>query len=404
MKLKTLWICFLLVLGPYKVQAQVFSIEDALLVAASQLGTEQLMIAADAASYCIVQRKEGAGFVIIDKRKNARRKIIGWSPNGLWQENKMPPSLTNWLAEIKTDTICNTFFNARTDVHEGGCEKNEREDVLPLLTCHWHQASPYNDLCPVIADGNVKTAAGCVAIAAAQVVYFWRDFLPEMTLMDTPIYPYGGAPVTETISAGTPNKWELLRDDYENEDDQDIREAVAQLVYVIGTSSYLHYASSTGGQIADVANALYTQFQMTSEKAVKANFEQVEWERLLYEDIHKGLPIIYSGVSKGAGHAVVIDGYDSKLDLFHFNFGWGGSGDGYYTVDDLTGMNGYNQGQQCVHKIIPKDYQMGVPSSIIIYTAKSDIYDISGRRIADNRVNNQKGIYIVNGKKMFIHE
>lgn len=406
MKPKALWICLLLVLGPFVAQAQAFNSEDALLVAASQLGTEQLMMVVDTDNYCIVQCIEGSGYVIVDKRQSARRKIIGWSPDGVWQENQMPPALTNWLAEIKADTICDAFVKAKTDIHDSGYKKDDWVDVLPLLTCHWHQASPYNDLCPVIVDGNVKTAAGCVAIAAAQVVYFWRELLPEKTLKDTPTYPYGAAPVTESIAAGTPNKWELLRDDYSDEDDQDACAAVAQLVYVIGTSSYLHYAASTGGQITDAANALYAQFRMTSEIAVKAHYEQAEWERILYEDLSDGYPVIYSGSSKGDGHAVVIDGYDSKLDLFHFNFGWGGSGDGYYTVDDVTGMNGYNQAQQCVYKVMPKGYETNVNSPFMA-TDKSDIYDMCGRRIAYNRdkglVRMKKGIYIVKGKKLFIN-
>ena len=409
MKPKTLWICLLLVLGPFWAQAQAFNDDDALLVATSQLGTERLMISVDAEAYCIVQRIEGSGYVIVDKRQNARRKIIGWSPDGVWQENQMPPALTNWLAEIKEDTTCSASVKARTDIPENGNRKDSWVDVLPLLTSHWHQASPYNDLCPVIADGNVKTAAGCVAIAAAQVVYFWRDFLPEKTLMDTPTYPYGAAPVTESIAVGTPNKWELLRDDYKNEGDQDARAAVAQLVYVIGTSSYLHYASSTGGQITDAGNALYAQFRMTSEKAVKANYEQTEWECLLYDDLCEGCPIIYSGDSKGDGHAVVIDGYDSKLDLFHFNFGWGGSGDGYYTVDDVTGMNGFNQSQQCVHRIMPQGYITNISEWREMQKSDNTFYPINGIPIklstSGHLPMNQlrRGIYIVNGQKIAIH-
>ena len=409
MKYHAIWLCSLLVLGPVWVQAQVLTDDDALAMAEEQLRTELLAVAESTEDYCIVQRLSGTGFVIIDKRPDMRRRVIGWSADGRWVPDELPPALPEWLADRMERHIHPVLpvATAREDERDDDSRFMDREDVQPLLTCHWHQSSPYNDLCPVIADGNVKTAAGCVAIAAAQVAYYWREWLPEKTLRDTPTYPYGAAPVTESVAAGTPNHWELLLDDYEDADDEAARVAAAQLAYVIGTSSYLQYAASTGGQITDAATALYVQFRMKSELAVKANYEQVEWERLIYEDLREGCPIIYSGNRRGDGHAVVIDGYDSSLDLFHFNFGWGGSGDGYYTVDDETGMNGYNQGQQCVCRIVPHDYlttvRMPVPDD-----RGRGVYDLNGRRIPDgssgvtDRL--QKGIYIVNGKKMIIHE
>ena len=45
-----------------------------------------------------------------------------------------------------------------------------------------------------------------------------------------------------------------------------------------------------------------------------------------------------------AGHAIVMDGYRTSDNSFHFNFGWGGSGDGYYQlIDGSVGGYGYNE-------------------------------------------------------------
>ena len=118
-----------------------------------------------------------------------------------------------------------------------------RPSIKTLLTCHWHQNSPYNDLAPVITDGNVKTVAGCVAIAAAQIAYYWRKDNPEYTLKDTPVYPYGAAPVTMSIPKGSPNNWKLIKDVYDKDDSPESKYAVAQLCYVLGTTSYLNYAT-----------------------------------------------------------------------------------------------------------------------------------------------------------------
>ena len=195
----------------------------------------------------------------------------------------------------------------------------ERLSIAPLTTSHWHQNAPYNGLCPVVADGNLKTAAGCVAIAAAQIIYYWRDHNPATTTYDTPTYPYGKAPVTYSVPAGTPYEWELMKDSYTVDDSEASRDAVARLVYVIGTSAWLSYGATTGGSIYDVINPLVSQFQMTAQYATKNVFSQEEWEELLYQELANGRPVLYAGTKNGSGHAVVIDGYDATRRLFHFN-------------------------------------------------------------------------------------
>lgn len=46
-------------------------------------------------------------------------------------------------------------------------------DTVPHLTnTRWYQGDPYNKYCPLKSDGSGKRApAGCVAIAAAQMIY-----------------------------------------------------------------------------------------------------------------------------------------------------------------------------------------------------------------------------------------
>lgn len=64
----------------------------------------------------------------------------------------------------------------------------------------------------------------------------------------------------------------------------------------------------------------------------------------------------YEGNGDGGGHAFVCDGYDSATGLFHFNWGWSGSGNGYYRLSALnptvqgTGGNsaGYNYTQDII--------------------------------------------------------
>jgi hypothetical protein len=54
----------------------------------------------------------------------------------------------------------------------------------------------------------------------------------------------------------------------------------------------------------------------------------------LRSELDAGRPIYYHGFGSG-GHAFNVDGYQGN-DFFHFNWGWSGSYNGYYYLDNLN--------------------------------------------------------------------
>ena len=60
-----------------------------------------------------------------------------------------------------------------------------------------------------------------------------------------------------------------------------------------------------------------------------------------------------------ARHAFVCDGYDKESDLFHFNLGWGGSGNGFYSYTNIT----------------PGGYDFTDELRVIINFVPSDVYN-----------------------------
>ena len=78
----------------------------------------------------------------------------------------------------------------------------------------------------------------------------------------------------------------------------------------------------------------------------KASYTDEEWITMLKADLDAGRPIPYSGVDEvqSVGHAFVFDGYDNN-NMFHINWGWSGSSDGYFTINALTpGSTGWGGG------------------------------------------------------------
>jgi hypothetical protein len=73
---------------------------------------------------------------------------------------------------------------------------------------------------------------------------------------------------------------------------------------------------------------------------------------MIIQSIVEMKPLYYSGQSTDGGHAFVLDGYQitGTGKLFHFNFGWGGSDNGYFAVTDV---NGFSSQQGMVRNFIP---------------------------------------------------
>jgi hypothetical protein len=151
------------------------------------------------------------------------------------------------------------------------------------------------------------------------------------------------------------------------------RSAVATLMYHCGVSVDMNYGvASEGGSSAYVISSAsavthcteyalktYFGYKSTLQGIKKANYTNTNWINILKTELNAGRPMVYAGFGDG-GHCFVCDGYDNN-NFFHFNWGWGGSYDGYFTLDALNpgsggiggGSYSYNDGQQAVIGIEP---------------------------------------------------
>ena len=175
-----------------------------------------------------------------------------------------------------------------------------------------------------------------------------------------------------------------MLDQYDASSTTEARAAVAQLCYVLGTTSYLNYANSTGGSIREVGNALYNQYRIRSTYTSKSKYGQMAWEQTLYDMLSKGWPVVCSGQGNG-GHAFVCDGYDAQLELFHFNFGWGGTGDGYYPVDDTeNAMGGYYAGQAVLLNMRPQTLNIQTDLTLTTFDEATGQVELAARIVDDS--------------------
>jgi len=274
--------------------------------------------------------------------------------------------------------------------------KSEHEVVVtPLITALWNQTKYYNAYSPMDDDApggyDQRTPNGCVAVAMAMIMYYYR-YPIHGAGSHTNYTDYGNFYVDFSQQTYF---YEAMKDqlDYYNNE-------VAKLIFHCATSVDMMYAPDGSGAYSEnVPYALSTYFGYDSscEYLRRGDYSLSEWKNMLKEELDMQRPMYYSGCSDEGCHAFVCDGYDSN-DYFHFNFGWGGTSNGYFILsasdsDDVV-VGGYNHSQRVVRKIFPRTeyYPYYCSSEKIIKCQAGTLEDGSG---IDNYQNNSSCTYVI---------
>jgi hypothetical protein len=230
-------------------------------------------------------------------------------------------------------------------------ERDARE-VEPLLMSTWNQGSPYNVLCPEDPSGPGGHAyVGCVATAMAQILYYWR--FPDHGIGEHCYWPWNYDMQCADFG-NTYYAWDGMINSIDNFDPY----PNAELQYHCAVSVDMEFGPNGSSSSSwTVPYALWEYWKyFSAEYMEKDYYDPFTWSQMLMEDLVNGRPIYYSGFSSNAGHAFVCDGFQGDIfddPYFHFNFGWSGSMNGYYTLEDVGGFSFY---QGCVMWIEPWDF------------------------------------------------
>lgn len=308
-----------------------------------------------------IYNAEGGGYVVIAGDDRART-ILAYSDSGSLSLTSMPEACAAWLelyaGEIRSLSD-ETMPAAEADMADSFYPTSA---VSPLLVSRWDQNDPYNALCPVDSRSGQLSATGCVATATAQVMYYHR--YPERPT-GTVSYEDKTQGVTRTFDFSTiPSfDWADMTDTYGAGSTEAQRTAVATLMKAVGYASNMQYGSDVSiayHRTAGEALAKYFGYDSNLHFYERRLMSDKEWIDLLYAELSAGRPVIYDGKNPSAGHTFVCDGYDGK-GLFHFNWGWSGLSDGYFSLSALnpgsqsTGGSdgGYTLNQSMVCRIAP---------------------------------------------------
>lgn len=318
--------------------------------------------------YYIINFDEG-GFVILSADKRFY-PVLAYAYDGNFELDNIPENCNTWLAAWESEILYtleneNVLLTDQSKAWENltteGQAVKGAKGVAPLTTCRWSQTEPHNQMCPADPDSyDGHTPVGCVALAMAQLMYYYR--FPASgagTVLYTPPYKLGIYGPQYVNFAEAFYNWPATTDLCRETND-----AIAQLCYHTGVSVKTGYMpESSGANINSVSAALSEHFNYQADDYLPRVDVSgtAAWTAMLIENLDKGQPVIYRSSMGWGGHVYVCDGYQDSTH-FHFNWGWGGAYNGYYYIDNLTpgGIN-INGGQGAIFNIYPDTTKFEFP-------------------------------------------
>jgi hypothetical protein len=316
---------------------------------------------------------QGEGFVIISADQ-ALIPVIGYSSEGAFPEKGVNPNFDSYLQTYlgQVEWVRKQLLSGTPEIEahwhkylsgEIDFSTDETNDVGPLLTCLWNQGFPYNALCPEDTSGN-HAAAGCAATAMSMILYYFRY---PFQGTGTHTYYASGYGIQSVDYGATQYNWDGMLDKITTASGQSIPD-VALLEYHAGVSVNMWYGPGvSGANPYSVPEALIHHFGYNplAQLISRSDYNSTAWENIIVGQLDSLNPIFYVGESTETGHAFVCDGYQvtGSTKMFHFNFGWSGSGNGYYT---LSNPNGFTTEQGLIRDFYPGNgYPFGCSSHTI---------------------------------------
>lgn len=233
-----------------------------------------------------------------------------------------------------------------------------------LLSSHWDQDYPYNQLCPRDPmNNNSYSYAGCPAIAMGQIINYLRttqntrfsdsddyahhylgrnyDIDDDWATLQFPSFPQLNE-LLDSVDA-TFQRGEELTDLLK-----------AAVIFACGTACTQVYSSEGSGTFAvDQAFDAYQRFGFT-DCLLFRNPDSTMYATLI-SNLQAGYPahLAVENPAGTVGHNVVVDGYRESDGKFHINFGYGGTLDNWYHIPDPNFYYGMTKVEGIILNIIP---------------------------------------------------
>lgn len=303
-------------------------------------------------SYYVFPNANSKGFTIVSG-DDRLPEIVGYSSQGSYDENNLPKGFISFMEAYQNlyNKVNLGDAEALKNLAEIKAWRNKKNAsaetssaVAPLLgNIEWDQTSPYNNMCPKYDSVHVA-ATGCVATAMAQVMAYYK--YPKQLKADIPGYVnrWNGIPMeipTITREEGVYD-WDNMLPKYNKEANatQQQKDAVAKLMYHCGAAVQMNYGPESAASVSATKLAKYFGYDADLLMDLsRSSFTLDKWMQIIDTELAAGRPVLYGGQASDGGHQFICDGIDGE-GLYHINWGWSGSQNGYFDLSLLNPEKG----------------------------------------------------------------
>ncbi len=312
------------------------------------------------------------GWIII-AATTVTNPIVAYSEDEVIDANNLIPPVEWWLG-VYNEIVC---LAQNEDAQKPLPDSPEWTKLLThsmpqaskasqyLLSTKWDQGGirglDYNMYCPVVRD--TVCPVGCVATALAQIckyysypaqptgykTYYWYSYgngtghniLMQLRYSDSAAIDYSIMPNSIQVNANGSSVISVER-----------RKEVSRLGYYLGVAVEMQYGPDGSGTTTDiVTNNMRRFFKYTQGDYLnRRTINDTAFLNGVRREIKMNRPVYMSGASStgsgrdAAGHAWVCDGVkDDEPNMYHMNWGWGGSGNTWYDLGgNQLAAGGYN--------------------------------------------------------------
>ena len=353
----------------------------------------ELVYTAEASSkplYYVFNARDGHGYIIVSA-DDCTIPVLGYSLENIYNVKNIPASMKWMLAGLEKEIKAAPSIQKPVSISErrrmarrAGANTSQHL----LQTANWRQEAPFNQAIP----GN--PLVGCVGTAMGIIMKYYN-------------FPPQGMGSYNGVNFNFAYDWENMRtDNYMSGYNAAEADAVATLLYHAAASVGTQFGmSGSSAYEVRVPAAMANYFGYNPGISYKKRSEvasQEEFDRIVAEEIKAGRPVLYCGQDVTAGHAFVVDGYDSLNGFIHVNWGWGGLSNDWFVTTALnprgSQSHSFNNLTTIVYNIKPGDGDNSSWSPIHI-TADggqpgmgSDLTSLSAGKTFTVRVGNLKNV------------
>ncbi len=345
------------------------------------------------------------GFIIISGDRSST-PVLAFSTQSNYNSNIKNPAAKFWIDSYKKqinynitnnitplESVQNEWDRLNVSTSEFVSKKNIKA-IEPLLHTTWDQGRYYNNHCPedpAGTDGHV--AVGCVATALGQLMNYFRYPTTGTSSYGYNHPEYGWIEINFAEQTYDYDQMPIEANEYNDN--------LAKLLYNIGVSVDMNYGPDGSGMWNHKgAYTLYTYFGYDSsttylfKDSLPVDFD---WNGTLVNHLDQKIPLYYAGWSDYefiSGHAFILDGYIDSTH-YHINWGWGGSYDGYFSIDDLTiGSSDFTLLHEVIINATPISPITNCSESKILSSFEGTIEDGSGP--FESYQNNSECTWLIN--------